>query len=141
MVKTSRVNPYSCYQKALVANAATSALRLHQRLPNVRLTREFLGRLLIEDSCHYLFFSLIFLYTYPITSKRKFSPIYLNSNSKFPLWTLVCLVPIFLFALLHSSSYTLALLGVSLNTKIGLFMRIGLNNSFPFFFFYLKQSC
>lgn len=85
------VNPYSCYQKALISNAATSALRLHQRLPNVRLTREFLGLLLIEDSCHYLFFSIIFLYTYPIT---------------------ICLVPIFLFALLHSASYTLALLGL-----------------------------
>lgn len=47
-------------------NAATSALRLHQRVPRVQLTRQFLETLLLEDSCHYLFYSLIFLYTAPV---------------------------------------------------------------------------
>jgi len=48
-------------------NAATSALRLHQRVPRVQFTRQFLETLLLEDSCHYLFYSLIFLYAAPVT--------------------------------------------------------------------------
>jgi len=85
------VNPYTCYQRALMSNAATSALRLHQRLPNVRLTREFLAQLLLEDSCHYLFYSLIFLNAYPMT---------------------LVLLPVALFGLLHASSYLLTLLDI-----------------------------
>ncbi|XP_076330014.1 transmembrane protein 33-like [Tachypleus tridentatus] len=84
-----RFNPYSCYYKALLSNAATSALRLHQRLPNVQLNREFLALLLMEDSCHYLFYSLIYLFSHPIT---------------------LVLLPIFLFALLHSASYSITML-------------------------------
>jgi hypothetical protein len=76
-----------------MANAATSALRLHQRLPRIQFTKEFLGQLLSEDSCHYLFFSLIFLYV---------SPVFL------------VLFPVTLFAILHSASYSLTLLDVSL---------------------------
>ena len=35
---------------------------------NVRFTREYLGELLSEDSCHYLIYSLIFLYnSFPLT--------------------------------------------------------------------------
>ncbi len=71
------------------ANAATSALRLHQRLPAVRLNREFLALLLSEDSAHYLFFSLIFLFASPVT---------------------VALLPAALFAFLHAASYSLTLL-------------------------------
>jgi len=82
-------NPYNSYYKALMANAATSALRLHQRLPQVQLNRQFLYQFLLEDSAHYLFFSLIFLYAAPIT---------------------LVLAPIVLFALLHFASYSLALL-------------------------------
>ncbi|XP_034250688.1 Krueppel homolog 2 [Thrips palmi] len=82
-------NPYNAYYKALMANAATSALRLHQRLHPVSLTREFLMRLLTEDSCHYLFFCIIFLYVPPVT---------------------LVLLPVSLFALLHSASYSLQLL-------------------------------
>jgi hypothetical protein len=82
-------NPYNSYYKALMANAATSALRLHQRLPQVQFTREFLGQFLLEDSAHYLFYSLIFLYTAPIT---------------------LVLAPVLLFALLHFASYSLTLL-------------------------------
>jgi len=77
------------YYKALMANAATSALRLHQRLPQVQLTRQFLSQFLLEDSAHYLFFSLIFLYAAPIT---------------------LVLAPVVLFALLHFASYSLTLL-------------------------------
>ncbi|KAK7789832.1 hypothetical protein R5R35_007363 [Gryllus longicercus] len=83
------VHPYSAYYKALMSNAATSALRLHQRIPRVTLSREFLALLLAEDSCHYLFFSLIFLYVSPVT---------------------MVLLPGFLFAVLHSASYSLTLL-------------------------------
>ena len=36
-------NPYNSYYKALMASAATSALRLHQRLPQVQFNRQFLG--------------------------------------------------------------------------------------------------
>merc|ERR1712107_772178 len=82
-------NPYNSYYKALMANAATSALRLHQRLPQVQLSRQFLYQFLLEDSAHYLFFSLIFLYAAPIT---------------------LVLAPVVLFALLHFASYSLALL-------------------------------
>lgn len=82
-------NPWTCYQRALISNAATSALRLHQRMPNIQLTRAFLGQLLTEDSCHYLFYSLIFLFAQPMT---------------------LVLLPVFLFALLHSASFSLALL-------------------------------
>lgn len=82
-------NPYNAYYKALMSNAATSALRLHQRIPRVALSREFLAHLLVEDSCHYLFFSLIFLYVAPVT---------------------LVLLPVFLFAVLHSASYSLTLL-------------------------------
>jgi len=82
-------NPYNSYYKALMANAATSALRLHQRLPQVQFNRQFLSLFLMEDSAHYLIFSMIFLYAAPIT---------------------LALVPVFLFALLHFASYSLTLL-------------------------------
>jgi len=84
-------HPVAAYHKALMSNAATSALRLHQRLPRVAFTREFLATLLLEDSAHYLLYSLLFLYTGsdPVT---------------------VALLPIALFAILHSASYSLTLL-------------------------------
>lgn len=82
-------NPYMSYYKALMANAATSALRLHQRMPRVQLSREFLAQVLLEDSAHYIFFSLIFLNSEPITAS---------------------LIPVFLFAVLHAASYSLTLL-------------------------------
>ncbi|KAL3880647.1 hypothetical protein ACJMK2_032871 [Sinanodonta woodiana] len=84
-------NPFSYYQRALISNAATSALRLHQRLPNFHFSREFFGLLFMEDSCHYLFFSLIFMNSYPIT---------------------MALVPVFLFAILHACNYTINILDV-----------------------------
>lgn len=56
------------YQRALLANALTSALRLHQRLPRFQLSRAFLAQALQEDSCHYLLYSLILVNSHPITS-------------------------------------------------------------------------
>ena len=47
-------DPISSYYKALMANAATSALRLHQRVPTVQLSRQFFAGLLLEDSAHYM---------------------------------------------------------------------------------------
>jgi len=82
-------NPYNSYYKALMAGASTSALRLHQRLPQVQFNRQFLGLFLSEDAAHYLIFSLLFLNTAPIT---------------------IVLMPVFLFALLHFASYSLTLL-------------------------------
>jgi hypothetical protein len=79
----------NAYYKALIANAAINALRLHQRLGRVRLSREFLAELLMEDSCHYLFYSMIFLYVAPLT---------------------LVLLPVVLFAILHAASYSLTLL-------------------------------
>lgn len=84
-------NPYGFYQRALISNAATSALRLHQRLPNFQFSREFFALLFLEDSCHYLMFSLIFMNGYPIT---------------------MAVIPVFLFALLHACNYTKNVLNV-----------------------------
>ena len=47
-------DPISSYYKALMANAATSALRLHQRVPTVQLSRQFFAGLLLEDYAHYM---------------------------------------------------------------------------------------
>lgn len=82
-------NPINAYYKVLMANAATSAIRLHQRLPPFQLSRAYLQQTLLEDSCHYLFFSLIFLYVQPM---------------------LLIIFPVVLFAVLHSTSYSLTLL-------------------------------
>lgn len=84
-------NAQNCYNKVLLANAATSALRLHQRLPTFHFSREFLSLLFTEDSCHYLFYSLIFLYVNP---------------------EILVLLPVVLFAVLHASSYSLKLLDI-----------------------------
>jgi len=82
-------NPYNSYYKALMANGATSALRLHQRLPQVQFNRQFLTLFLMEDSAHYLLFSIIFIFAAPIT---------------------LVLAPVVLFAVLHFASYSLTLL-------------------------------
>lgn len=75
----------SFYQRALICNGLVSALRLHQRLPHFQFNREFLGLLLLEDSCHNLLYSLIFANSNPVT---------------------LALTPVFLFAILHSVSFT-----------------------------------
>ena len=83
-------NPVNCYYKTMMAAAATSALRLHQRLPRIQLSREFAANVMTEDSAHYLLFSLIFIFASgPIT---------------------MALLPVLLFAVLHAASYTLNML-------------------------------
>ncbi|XP_077984038.1 transmembrane protein 33-like [Glandiceps talaboti] len=94
---------YGAYQRALICNGLTSALRLHQRLPRFQMNREFFGRMLLEDSCHYLFYSLIFANSYPIT---------------------LVLTPIMLYAILHASSYTRILLNLSSETAFAFIRRI-----------------
>ncbi|XP_071848010.1 transmembrane protein 33-like [Apostichopus japonicus] len=76
---------FGFYQRSIIAHGLTSALRLHQRMPPFRFTTEYLALLLVEDSCHNLFYSLIFANSYPFT---------------------MVLTPVFLFALLHSSNFT-----------------------------------
>ncbi|XP_050543945.1 Krueppel homolog 2 [Daktulosphaira vitifoliae] len=82
-------NPASAYYRILLANAATSALRLHQRLPTMQISVQFLTQLFKEDSCHYLLYSLIFLYVSP---------------------NILIILPVFLFSLIHFASYSLTLL-------------------------------
>jgi len=84
-------NPYQAYYKALAASAVTSALRLHQRRPQIAFSRNFLTAILWEDSFHYLLYSILFLYVSPFT---------------------LALVPVFLFSLIHFSSYSLELLDI-----------------------------
>jgi hypothetical protein len=94
-------NPYIFYQRALIAAAATSALRLHQRVPRVQLNMEFLRHLFTEDSSHYLIYCLIFLYSYPVT---------------------MCLIPVFLFGVLHACSFTKTVLNLMGPTSL-MFVR------------------
>jgi len=63
-----RGHPHSYYQKALLSNGVTSALRLHQRVPRFQFSREYLAQLFLEDSAHYLFYSLIFVTGPPVSS-------------------------------------------------------------------------
>lgn len=78
------------FRRALFASAITSAMRLYQRLPPpYSLTREFFMSLVLEDSCHYLFYSILFLYFGHIT----FS-----------------LIPILLYSLLHAASFILGMM-------------------------------
>jgi len=81
--------PANFYYKAMMAAAATSALRLHQRLPVVQFNRMFLANLVLEDSFHYLCYAVIFIMTYPMT---------------------LAILPVLLFAVLHFASFSLTLL-------------------------------
>ncbi|XP_034099009.2 Krueppel homolog 2 [Drosophila albomicans] len=83
------ISQQSSFSKVLLANAAISALRLHQRVPAFSFSREFLARLFAEDSCHYMMYSLIFFSVRP---------------------TLLVLIPVMLYSVLHASSYSLKLL-------------------------------
>lgn len=118
------------YQRALLANALTSALRLHQRLPHFQLSRAFLAQALQEDSCHYLLYSLILVNSYPITSILSWRSVEEYFKGKyllvfFVLWhhfvfmqpwlvLSVSIFPVFLFSLLHATTYTKKVLDVSL---------------------------
>ncbi|XP_069749516.1 transmembrane protein 33-like [Narcine bancroftii] len=79
------------YQRALLANALTSACRLHQRLPRFQLSRVYIAQALLEDSCHYFLYSLIFITSKPIT---------------------LCLVPVAVFSLLHATAYNRKILDI-----------------------------
>uniref|UniRef100_A0A914WDB0 Gustatory receptor n=1 Tax=Plectus sambesii TaxID=2011161 RepID=A0A914WDB0_9BILA len=79
----------SAYSKTLMAGAATNALRMHQRLGGFQLSREFFATMFLEDSCHYLFYCIVFLGCSPVT---------------------MALMPVLLFSVLHSSSFTIQLL-------------------------------
>ncbi|ETN76540.1 hypothetical protein RB195_010946 [Necator americanus] len=85
----SPVAPESAYYKAFAAAAATNALRMQQRVGTVSFTREFLARLLLEDSCHYLFYAILFLTSAPVT---------------------MALLSISLFAALHSAAQLVKLM-------------------------------
>lgn len=85
------ISSQSAYVKALVANGAVSALRLHQRIGNFQLSRQCFANFLMEDSCHYLLYTLIFIYVQPTT---------------------LALMPVVLFAILQSASYSLTLLDI-----------------------------
>lgn len=76
------------YQRALLANALTSALRLHQRLPHFQLSRAFLAQALQEDSCHYLLYSLILVNSYPITSILSKAFIWQRMRAAMPIYIL-----------------------------------------------------
>ncbi|VDN04938.1 unnamed protein product [Thelazia callipaeda] len=80
----TRSAQFSAYSKSFAAAAATNALRLHQRVGGLRFTREFLSMVLMEDSCHYLIYSVMFITATPVT---------------------MALVPIFLYGLLHAASF------------------------------------
>ncbi|GMR43141.1 hypothetical protein PMAYCL1PPCAC_13336 [Pristionchus mayeri] len=82
-------DPDAYYYKALAAAAATNALRLQQRLGGVTLSREFLQRLVAEDSAHYLFYSVVFLTTGSVT---------------------MALLPITLYALLHAANFAVVIM-------------------------------
>lgn len=83
LVPITSFSSNSLYQKVLISNAAISALRLHQILPGFQLSREYLRMMFVEDSAHYLFYSLIFMSNLPIT---------------------LVLLPITLFSFLHFCS-------------------------------------
>ncbi|XP_032886287.1 transmembrane protein 33-like isoform X1 [Amblyraja radiata] len=79
------------YQRALLANALISVCRLHQRLPRFQFSRAYITQALLEDSCHYFLYSLIFITSYPIT---------------------LCLVPVAVFSLLHATTYNRKILDI-----------------------------
>ena len=73
------------YRRILIVNAIVCALRLNQRVPTFELSAVHFKRLMNEDSAHYLLFSITFLTCTPMV---------------------FVLFPVFLFALLQSSSFT-----------------------------------
>jgi len=82
------------YSKSLMSSAATSALKLHQRMAGVpfQLNRAYFANLMIEDSFHYLLYALIFMSNPPIT---------------------IILMPITGFALLHVAAYLKTLINLN----------------------------
>ncbi|KAH7731647.1 Protein Y37D8A.17 [Aphelenchoides avenae] len=77
----------TAYGKAFMAAAATNAFRLHQRMRGTStptFSRNFLQELMLEDSCHYLLYCIIFAMSPPVT---------------------MALLPVFLYAVLHVMNF------------------------------------
>ncbi|CEF66196.1 Transmembrane protein 33 [Strongyloides ratti] len=69
----------------MIAGAVTNGIRLSQRLgENLQFSREFVTNAVLEDSFHYLLYSLLFAMSAPMT---------------------MALVPVALFGLLHSINF------------------------------------
>ncbi|GFY55557.1 transmembrane protein 33 [Trichonephila inaurata madagascariensis] len=51
MIPLFGTNPYTNYQRALMSSAATSALRLHQRMPRIQFTLTYSAVLLNKLGC------------------------------------------------------------------------------------------
>lgn len=83
------------HQRSLLAAAATSALRLHQRMPAVRFDRQFWALISGEDAFHYLLYCVAFGLSRPLS---------------------LALLPVSLFAFLHSASFALLLADKSRNS-------------------------
>lgn len=63
-------SPSNRYKQALLGTAATSSLRLHQRMPPPpfnQLDRDYFSNLIREDSFHYLMFPILFFFDQPIS--------------------------------------------------------------------------
>lgn len=63
-------SPSNRYKQALLVTAATSSLRLHQRMPPPpfnQLGSEYFSNLIREDSFHYLMFPILFFFDQPIS--------------------------------------------------------------------------
>lgn len=63
-------SPANRYKQALLVTAATSSLRLHQRMPPPpfsQLDRNYFSNLIREDSFHYLVFPVLFFFNQPIS--------------------------------------------------------------------------
>lgn len=97
-------DPNTLFQKAMMSSAATSALKLHQRISNVpfQLSRDYFARLIVEDSFHYLLYSFIFLSISPVT---------------------IVLMPVTAFALLHLSAYSKNILNLAFGAEGGAPLR------------------
>jgi hypothetical protein len=97
-----------CYKKALIANALVACVRLHQRIGgSFALSKEHFSRVALEDSAHYLLFSLVFLMQ--------------------PGKITMALVPITIMAAVHAVKYGYKVLDtIGTNTGRGLLNAIAL---------------
>ncbi|CAD6188078.1 unnamed protein product [Caenorhabditis auriculariae] len=99
----SIVSPASAYHKAFAAAAATFALRLHQRLNGFSFSREFLMSLVVEDSFHYLIYSVVFLMASPMS---------------------MALLPVSLYASLQAASFLVKVMKETGNGHSGIVLRL-----------------
>lgn len=94
IIPISGYNLNALYLKSLMSCAATSALKLHQRMTGIpfQLNRVYFANLMLEDSFHYLLYALIFMNNVPIT---------------------IVLMPPTGFALLHVANYLKTLINLN----------------------------